>query len=90
MRNQLQMLNYLGENIPSHEFKAQKNKIIAKRLIKTDSFASFKITFLKNGQLSLNIGRWTKRYNNEIDLYTTLNGVSYTKGYKPLTDKIEF
>jgi len=68
---QEEMYRYLKENVPSHKIKMEGNKILGKRLIKSRSFSSFKITFLKNeDEVSITTyhGR-TLRYKDEQDLF---------------------
>lgn len=78
MRNQIQMLGFLNENISSHEFKSGNNKIYGKKLIGSRSFCNFTITFLKNvkDQISLSMQGVTKRYKDENELIRVLGSVA--------------
>lgn len=64
------MYAYLTGNVTSHDVTIEGNKIIGKRLIKTSSFRSFTITFLKCGkEVSIVTSRGrTIRFDDEQDL----------------------
>lgn len=83
MRNQIEMYNYLKDVITSHSISIEDNKIIAKRKYRIgDSFASFIITYLKNGKISVKCTSYpskTLRFNNDNDLINHLGCMSSSK-----------
>lgn len=83
MRNQIEMYNYLKDIITSHSISMKGNKIIAKRKYKIgDSFASFIISYLKNGEASVKCTSYpsrTLRFNNDDDLICHLGCMASSK-----------
>lgn len=79
MRSLIEMYRFLIDNVKSHIFDIEGNSIIAKRRIKSRSFSSFKITYLKNGEISYkstSYGSFTLRFSDEQDLFCQLGAVS--------------
>lgn len=80
MLTQNEMFGFLKENLSSHSVEIQENKIIAKRLINSRSFASFKLTFKKNGTVSLlTTGGRTLNYSDVNDLFCVMGSFSSLK-----------
>ena len=80
MRNIIEMYHYLKKHLSSHTVEISDNTIIAKRLIKTRSFASFKLTYLKNiNEISyrgMTNNSCTLRFKNDEDLICQLGSVA--------------
>lgn len=76
MRPQAQLGAYLNQILTSHTIVINGNKIYGKKAINHRSFSNFVITYLKNGMVSLKIGNWSERYDNESELMNTLRGVA--------------
>jgi hypothetical protein len=88
--SQLEMFIFLKENLPSHNVEIEGNKIVGKRLINSRSFASFKITFLKNGMYSVKATRGrTIRYDNVLDLFNLMGHFSYFTDHKNARELLE-
>ena len=82
MRTQIEMYDYLKENVSSHNLKITDNVIVGKKRIKSRSFSSFKITYLKNGEVSIKSTSYpsrTIRYSNEKDLFCHMGSFSNIK-----------
>lgn len=76
MRNQIQMIHFLTENIATHEFQSKGNKTYGRKLIGSRSFKNFTLTFFKSGEVSLSgSGFNTLRYNNENKLIAGLGSM---------------
>ncbi|MGN7300422.1 hypothetical protein [Ferdinandcohnia sp. SAFN-114] len=91
MKTQQQMFSFLQRTLLSHDVELVGNKIKAKKLLKSRSFSSFKLTYLKNGQeVSLNAGKYTKRYTSDDELLNLIHSFGFYKENKTLWEEINY
>jgi len=81
MRSQTQMLSFLDENLLYHEVKTKGNKIICRRTVNSRSFSSFKLTFLKTGEVSLNVRSYTERFTSESDMFNFMGAFAFLNNW---------
>jgi hypothetical protein len=97
MRSLIEMYRVLIDNVKSHTFDIEGNSIIAKRKIKSRSFSSFKITYLKNGEISYkstSYDSFTLRFSNDQDMFCLSGSVSdlsidYTINWNELKRRLD-